>query len=264
VPEGDISRRGTWRLVRWTGLGTFSCLVVAVVYNILAFRHLGADALRVGITSAIVLPVILAGPLFFYLTLKLRELAIANHKLRHIASTDSLTGCLNRREFMRRVEAFLDRAGGSAGALLVIDADRFKSINDRFGHEAGDEALRLIASALRRTAGPDDVLGRLGGEEFALFIPLAGDECALRGGERARRAVEAIAFRHDDEDVALSVSIGCAVAEPGSSFAALFREADASLYRAKAGGRNRVWISDAPAVDGRTQDLALEDASALH
>ena len=96
---GRISVRGALKLAGWTLSGTLGCLAISLFYNWLSFRHMGGEALRQSLISATVLPIILAGPLFCYLTLKMRELAIANHRLHRLASTDALTACLNRGAF---------------------------------------------------------------------------------------------------------------------------------------------------------------------
>lgn len=257
-----ISARGRRTIARWTGFGTLFCIAVSVTYNWLAFRHMGAAALRQGIISAIVLPVVLAGPLFFYLTLKLRELAIANHKLRAQASTDGLTNCLNRRAFSRQVEDWLSGGmpdgGEPHGALLVIDADNFKTINDRFGHHEGDMALVKIAAAIRSVLRADDLVGRLGGEEFGVFLPGAATRDAVEIAERICHTVNGTAFSSGDDAVALSVSIGCATFDHVTSFRKLFHLADQRLYEAKSAGRNCVMSVHA----GRGKELPLP--SPLH
>ncbi len=237
-----MSRRGLLRLARWTFFGTAGCLVVSLTYNYFAFRALGREALFQGLVSATILPIVLAGPLFFYLTMKLRELAIANHRLSLAASTDGLTECLNRGAFTSTVEAHLDAgdASRSRGALLVIDADQFKRINDRFGHDVGDEALREIAAAIREAARAGDLVGRLGGEEFGVFLPDVGDAEAAEIAERIRKTIHASRFTPDGVHWRLSASVGGAVFDRPIGFSELFRLADQRLYRAKMAGRNRV------------------------
>ncbi len=240
--EKPMSRRGLLRLARWTVFGTAGCLAVSLTYNYFAFRHLGGEALFQGLVSATILPIVLAGPLFFYLTMKLRELAIANHRLSRAASTDSLTECLNRGAFTAAVEAHLGDSAAShpRGALLVIDADQFKRINDRFGHDAGDEALREIAAAIREATRADNLIGRLGGEEFGVFLPNASDADAAEIAERIRQTIHACRFAPDGVRWRLSASVGGAVFDQVIEFSDLFRIADQRLYRAKMAGRNRV------------------------
>jgi diguanylate cyclase len=244
-----ISMRGWLKLTQWTVFGTLGCIVISVTFNYLYFLNESPALMTKGLVSAAIIPVILAGPLFFYLTLKLRELAIANHRLRELASTDSLTGCLNRGAFTRILDDFLHGRGAAetpTGALLVIDADHFKSINDRFGHHSGDEALKVIATAIRASLRRDDRLGRLGGEEFGVFLPGADLAQASLVAERIRKMVNAVDFVAAGEPCDLSVSVGGAAFARRMSFGELFRIADERLYTAKKTGRDRVEMTYVP------------------
>jgi diguanylate cyclase len=246
-----ISARGWLKLAQWTVFGTLGCIVISVAFNYVYFFNESPALLTKGLISAAIIPVILAGPLFFYLTLKLRELAIANHRLWELASTDGLTGCLNRGAFTRVVDNFLELRGignPPAGALLVIDADHFKSINDRLGHDRGDQALKLIAAAIGASLRKGDWLGRLGGEEFGVFLPGASLVEAAQVAERVRKSVNAVDFTADDERQELSVSVGGAAFAQRMTFADLFRIADERLYAAKNTGRDRVEITYVPAA----------------
>ena len=244
-----ISAKGWRKLSSWTLLGTLGCIAISVAFNFTYFSAVAPDALIEGVASAVVIPIILAGPLFFYLTLKLRELAVANHRLQELASTDALTACLNRGAFTTLVDGHLDRlpgmGGDRQGALLVIDADHFKSINDRYGHHCGDDALRAIADAIRSSVRKGDLIGRLGGEEFGVFLKGASPQVAALVAERIRRAIEKTPFMPDGSTYPLSVSVGVAVYDRPISFSDLFRIADRRLYGAKQSGRNRVIIADA-------------------
>jgi diguanylate cyclase len=253
-----LSRRSFVKLAGWTFFGTLGCLVVSLLYNYLSFRTMSSEALRQGMISATVLPIVLAGPLFCFLTMKLRELAIVNHKLNDLASIDAMTRCLNRRAFTAGVERLLDARtqDDAGGALLVIDADRFKLVNDLHGHDAGDEALRLVADAIRSAVRDSDLVGRLGGEEFGVFLWRTPQQRALEVAERIRAAVANAEFRPKGARHHLSVSIGCAVATGGVDFDALFRAADLSLYEAKRNGRNRIELAVAPGLAPDLLDLA--------
>ncbi len=250
-----ISVRSWIKLARWTVLGTLGCMAVSLAFNHVAFRNFAPDAMRQGLISSAIIPVILAGPLFFYLTLKLRELKIVNYKLNVLASTDSLTSCLNRGAFSSQVDERLLQAGGrkpqGAGALLVIDADHFKSINDRFGHGQGDEALRIISHSIRSSVRSGDLVGRLGGEEFGVFLPGATEPNAADVAERIRRAIAEVAFLPNGTNCPLSVSVGGAVYEARIDFSDLFRVADQRLYEAKESGRNRVQLSGTAEAERR-------------
>ncbi len=198
-----------------------------------------------GAVASLALPVILGGPVMFYMQLRSVQLAEANRKLEALAATDWLTDCLNRRAFTNRVDQALGDLDAPGHALLVIDADYFKTINDRFGHHRGDEVLQLIAQAIRANVREGDLVGRLGGEEFGVFMRGANDIVARNVGERIRKAINSLFVRSDGGAQRLSVSIGGATLDGATGFADLFRVADRRLYEAKRGGRNRVLMEDA-------------------
>lgn len=258
--QTSMSASSRLRVAAWTLLGTLGCVCVAVGYNWFAFRSFGADALRQSIISAIVLPIALGVPVFSYLNFKLRELAIANRRLSDLASRDSLTDCLSRSAFSALMETRLAAARRQGerqgGGLLVVDVDHFKVINDRFGHDRGDEALRLIAQAMRSVLRGDDAIGRLGGEEFGIHLPGVSGATMAFIAERVRAAVAGVKFEPDGARYDVSVSIGCAVHDGRSDFPQLFRLADQNLFKAKRGGRNRVRLDSTPSLAPSLSDLA--------
>jgi diguanylate cyclase (GGDEF)-like protein len=154
---------------------------------------------------------------------------------------------MNRAAFSTLVDAYLtdirSAESQARGALLVIDADDFKSVNDRFGHDRGDEALVTIAGAIKSMLRGADLVGRLGGEEFGVFLPGATHDQAETVAERIRRSVNDAPFEPEGARHPLSVSVGGAVFEHTLPFADLFRQADRQLYAAKQRGRNRVSIA---------------------
>lgn len=167
-------------------------------------------------------------------------------QLDRIADTDALTGVLNRRALKRSLEVLSvrHRQACSPFSVLFIDADNFKAYNDRYGHDAGDEALRLIAACLQsQSRSGIDVVTRYGGEEFVVVLPGADLHTALEVAERMRADVEYASTRVGSSVIAaLTVSIGCSVARPGKSATtqAVLRAADRALYLAKHRGRNQV------------------------
>lgn len=181
------------------------------------------------------------------LQLTLHTLELANEELAHLSITDALTQLHNRGYFDRTLALELERAAatGSPLALLMVDIDHFKVVNDRWGHLAGDECLRQVAIALRNSAcRAGDLVARYGGEEFGVVLAGTAAAPALDLAERARRAVEALAVHWRGEPVPLTISIGVAVRE-GAAAAAVdpsefVRQADTALYAAKRAGRNRV------------------------
>ena len=162
------------------------------------------------------------------------------------ASTDYLTGLANRltlgAEGDRRVKQARD--GGAALAIAVVDVDHFKKINDRFGHDVGDLALKHVATRLRGACRDQDLPARQGGEEFVVVFAGASPPDVTAVGERLRRAVEAEPFLADGVERTITVSIGVAALGPDDQcFNDLIRRADQALYAAKAGGRNRVELA---------------------
>jgi diguanylate cyclase (GGDEF)-like protein len=156
---------------------------------------------------------------------------------RELARTHAQLGMLNRESFFAALDG--SRRKSDRGALLIIDADHFKMINDSFGHLTGDEALLLIASAIERGVRSGDVLGRIGGEEFGAFLVGATEQEARRVAERIRREVEFIRFRPlDERTVPLTVSIGGITCGEDANVSDLMRAADRRLYEAKHRGRN--------------------------
>jgi diguanylate cyclase (GGDEF)-like protein len=167
------------------------------------------------------------------------ELAEAHRSLSEKASRDHMTGLLNRESFFAALEG--TQRKNDHGALLIIDADHFKKINDGFGHLVGDEALLAISAAIGRGVRSRDLVARIGGEEFAAFLEGASKVEAAHVAERVRREVEAVRFESPNgTHVALTVSIGGTLYSGGETLSELLRAADHRLYAAKRAGRNRV------------------------
>ncbi len=171
------------------------------------------------------------------------ELTEANHMLRIRADTDSMTGLLNRNAFLERIKPLNKLSPCSA--FLVVDADNFKNINDIYGHHAGDKALQEIVEALKAPLRDDDILARIGGEEFALFLPQTDTQEAISLAEQLRATVENIRFMPVHSLIyPLSISVGIAMSDGTYTTSQLMRMADQSLYQAKAKGRNQVEINE--------------------
>ncbi len=159
-------------------------------------------------------------------------------KMTAIATHDGLTGCLNRGAFLSLVDAECNRARRYRRpvSLLIVDVDRFKEINDTYGHQAGDRALRTLAASLQATVRTTDTVGRIGGDEFAVLLPEAD---AVEAAANARRLN--VAARRTRGATRLTISVGAATRTGGlDDPAALIARADAALYRAKAAGRDCV------------------------
>lgn len=161
----------------------------------------------------------------------------AHADLEEQARTDGLTGGLNREAFFQRLA--IACSSGGQGALLLFDADHFKGINDTFGHLGGDEALKALSATIARDLRPGDVWGRIGGEEFAVYLDGTDAAETAERAERLRRAVEAMTIAHDGQEIAMTISIGAVSFDRAVELETLFKAADDCLYAAKDAGRNR-------------------------
>jgi diguanylate cyclase (GGDEF)-like protein len=172
-----------------------------------------------------------------------------NEKLLQTAAlTDPLTGLPNRRAFMDRAQRVLDRQGrdGHPVALLASDLDRFKTINDTFGHATGDKVLGIFADVLSASLRPTNVIARIGGEEFVAVLGDVDDQVAVAIANRVREALETAAQFVDGQRIGATVSVGIAVTDVlDSTVIDMMQEADVALYRAKSEGRNRVALARA-------------------
>lgn len=167
----------------------------------------------------------------------------AELELAQLATTDPLTGLANRRLFFEEAARELARAArsGTPTGFVMMDLDRFKALNDAFGHQAGDRVLATTARAIRSAVRLEDLAGRYGGEEFALLLPGLGPAPALALAERLRAMVEAMRFEDESGPYGVTASFGVAAAAPGElDLDALVAAADAALYEAKRSGRNLV------------------------
>lgn len=187
--------------------------------------------------AVIVLTVVLAALLA---TLAIHQWR-TTRRMRTLAMTDELTGVPNRRAVLTRLEPLVAIPDGRTHALLIIDIDHFKGINDQHGHPEGDEALKLVAARLRSQVHEPAFIGRLGGEEFVVVVPDADAEAARQLAERFRESVMTIDTRRWLADRCLTVSIGMTLSKfAGDTPSHMLLRADAALYEAKRAGRNCV------------------------
>ena len=178
----------------------------------------------------------------FIIFMLVSERTVTAHKT--AASVDPLTELFNRRGFSELCGRMIEREAGVGRpvSVLIFDIDHFKSVNDRFGHPVGDEILRLFANVLVQTLRVTDVVGRIGGEEFAALLPCSTEE-AVVAAERVRALFANAGVQVDANPLPTSVSIGVASGAPGTDLNALLSAADTALYCAKRGGRNRVEVA---------------------
>lgn len=259
---GDYTHFATTDVVLIFGAYTLLPIPLAARGSLAALVTLGDVALFAGLKSPVP-PMAATGSLFglaagnalgYLVSSRVhayrRQQYLSRLELERRASRDDLTGALNRRAFVERAAEELARARLLARplALLLIDLDHFKAVNDRHGHLVGDEALRALGRQLDELRREGDVFARLGGEEFALLLPDTAITGAVAAGERIRLAAAMSHAREDGSPVPLSVSVGVAEADEGEEeIEPLLARADRALYAAKAAGRDRV-VADPPAV----------------
>ncbi|MFQ6552215.1 GGDEF domain-containing protein [Aestuariibius insulae] len=186
--------------------------------------------------------------LAFYVITYLDKL---QREMKVIAATDMLTELPNRRSFFKKVEKAFE--ANRSGVLFIIDADHFKAINDTHGHQIGDDALVAIADRLRSVLRKTDVVGRIGGEEFALFLPGLS---AIEASGIGERLTDPIYVTHGDEahPIQVTLSIGGVQKTPDVSFTDVMHRADLALYRAKEEGRAQLAMWDAGLLRAANQD----------
>ena len=174
-----------------------------------------------------------------------------NAQLQALASHDPLTGVMNARAYYRVCDQAIHAShrNRTPFSVLFIDLDHFKMINDRYGHAVGDEVLREVAQTLQQHIRRSDALGRIGGEEFSVFLPDTGPEGAQALAESLRRAVESLAITSAGQALRVTASIGVAAGHFGAAndanMALIQQHADQAMYEAKRAGRNRVSLFDA-------------------
>jgi two-component system cell cycle response regulator len=173
----------------------------------------------------------------------LENAVIGQEQMRHLAETDPLTNCFNRRALMEKLEQEMDRAARYATMLtgMMVDIDNFKQINDTHGHLVGDKVLKQLANLLKREQRSVDIVARYGGEEFVVLLPETTNAESRNFAERILRRVSAHDFGEQGRPVRVTISIGIASYpdERVSDGESLLRLADTHLYRAKSDGRNR-------------------------
>ncbi|MFC1494564.1 diguanylate cyclase [Thermodesulfobacteriota bacterium] len=170
-------------------------------------------------------------------------------RISHMAKTDFLTGILNRRAFMERIEEEISRSirSGKIFSIIMSDIDHFKTINDTYGHQAGDQVLQIFSKKLSETIRPYDFIGRYGGEEFIVCLSDTGKDDAVQKAEKMRTAIEETKFMTGDEPshtvkVTASFGVSSFMETDDKNVDLIIKRADDALYKAKSKGRNRVYL----------------------
>jgi diguanylate cyclase len=193
-------------------------------------------------------------------TFYLRAVVRAETRLHDLATTDPLTGLANRRRALDVADLHLARrrSDGAPMSLILGDVDHFKSVNDRHGHEVGDQVLIAVAGAMQAATREADTVCRWGGEEFLIVLPDTGPAEALQVAERVREAVQRAQVRQGGELLAVTITLGVSTLRPMEPLSHAIARADTALYRGKAEGRNRC-VGDGTAETAVLQgELALE------
>jgi diguanylate cyclase len=256
----DLSPTSWGRVIAVTIVGTAFFIAVAFFVDSFNFPYLSTEAVWRAQMTDLMLPLVLGGTFLFFLMWKIRQLAIAQRDLSIVAATDSLTAVLNRGAFSMLVEAYLEQTRKQeqtrSGALLIIDADHFKSINDRLGHDCGDQALKLIAQAIKGQLRGGDLVGRIGGEEFGVFLPGVDPSQSWVVAESIRRRIREMDFSPGGRPCPLSVSIGGTSFTGPTTYEEIFSAADRRLYTAKSNGRDQVSFDPAGVSPGLLSSVA--------
>jgi diguanylate cyclase (GGDEF)-like protein len=251
----SYSLLSAWEL--WRGRGEGVIFRVPVI--ILLLVHSAFFVVRIPLASTLLLPTdseeirsawwtfTIFEAVFFAFCIPYLLGAMARERMvlgyRRASLIDPLTGVGNRRAFFERGEKLLHRStfDSRPTVLLLFDLDRFKRVNDTFGHHVGDRVLKAFCGAATAALRPDDLFGRLGGEEFASLLPHTSLDEGLAIAERIRSSFEATTLEAGANTLAATVSVGVEMSiDPDRTLVELFKAADRALYRAKANGRNRV------------------------
>jgi len=236
--ERRKSLKRRWPAVAIPVLHGFVLMLPILLGDILR-PHDAAFASSIWVTAFSIELVLYAVGTVFVIFMLVSERTVSAH--RAAASMDPLTGMFNRRGFAEACARVIEREANSGRPVtaLIFDIDHFKGINDRFGHPAGDEILKLFATIVINNLRLSDLSGRIGGEEFAALLPCPLDEGVL-AAERVRQAFESSGIVVEEGPVDTTVSIGVAGGPAGTELEVLLAAADTALYQAKRGGRNRV------------------------
>lgn len=202
--------------------------------------------LNIALQLAAVVPLVVAPLASWYLIGLMLRVYQMEEEMRQLASYDSLTGLLSRHAFFSNANNYVSLAKRehSIFSVLIVDLDFFKSINDQYGHPAGDAVLKLFASVTDSVSRQSDIVGRLGGEEFALLLPSSNADEAWEFSQRLHEAIHKTVLKYKDAIIKYTVSIGLTSFDPDSDddIDTLLARADSALYQAKGSGRNQTAI----------------------
>lgn len=233
---------------RFNGLSVLgqSCVIIAAavigadLLTLIFYGIFFSDRLLLDLILTSLIVVVVAFPLSYFFMRRNAKFAELANQLTRENRIDDLTGLLNRKTFLLEAKRLIATTESSAGTLLFIDADHFKSVNDTYGHAMGDAVLRELGAALKSSINDDDLVGRLGGEEFAVFLAGAGPERTTLVCECIRLKAKAVCRTIGPIAHELSVSVGTSMHRPQQELEKLLIAADRNLYLAKSRGRDQV------------------------
>jgi diguanylate cyclase (GGDEF)-like protein len=222
-------------------------VLLAQVVNAYFTGPLTAEERTADIIRTLKITLIVGIPFTLYVNVLQARADVAADYFRLLSRTDPLTGLLNRRAFMDVLEGWQatgEKTDNQDGALLVLDLDHFKEINDQYGHDAGDSVLTQLAALFSDNLRSDDIAARLGGEEFAIALHRASPRETRRVAQRLRRAVEGNFFHYNNKEIRLTTSIGLVQYGQAEDLEGALRKADLLTYQSKRDGRNRISYDD--------------------
>lgn len=223
-----------------TVAGSLAYVVTSLALQFLILGGADADTFGRDLLNAFILPLMFIAPLLALLSLKLNENLSLRQKYAQELAHDSLTSCLNGPLFSAAIDVFHPGTGPRKGALLVIDIDHMRRINEHIGYNAGNHALRVIAEIIRASVRGGDLVGRIGGDEFGVYLPGATRENAEKVAERIRNAVTEARLEPSGSNWSVTVSVGAVLFDTETTVDNLLVAADHQMQVAKERGRNRI------------------------
>ena len=235
--------RQVWQYTLMVSALAIAAPVLVVGGVMSAIPNMPRVAILFGVVLAFLIPLLIAPPLAFLFTSMLKLQADTIRRVDEHVRYDILTGAFNRSHFLDNI-----RARHASGVLMIVDADHFKAINDTLGHAAGDDVLCILARALADAVAPNGIVGRLGGEEFGIFLPATDMAVGAQTARHICRTIAGLDMIAAGHPVRLTVSIGAVLHRQHLTIGHSLKIADERLYSAKACGRNRAVTSDTDAT----------------
>ena len=222
--------------------------IIVTMSGVTLLNYFHGFQIRIGLALAFAagVPLVVTPPIGWVLVGLLMTIARQEEEMRNLASYDTLTGLLSRHAFFETANSHISLANRNKSLFVVmlVDLDHFKSINDQYGHPAGDAVLKLFADVVNSVARRSDIVGRLGGEEFAIILPTTSTDEALEFSARLHKAVNQAVLKFGGALINYTVSIGLAPSSTArvNNLDNLLTRADLALYQAKRNGRNQTLV----------------------